>query len=165
MRCLTTACLPAFTFFDEHAHREREEHRRETAQEYVTPGILRIVGQPDARDLVVDDTRQHDAERGGGLQQRAGFDAMFLGYGLGHERSADGPLAADAEAGQRAKQRELLDAGREGAQCGAERVREDGEHQRKASSMPVGEPAEQHASRRPADQQHGREDPGPVDRG
>ena len=71
---------------------------------------------------------------------------MFGGPPLRHERGATRPLAAHAEAEQRATYQE----GREGrgkpARGGEDRIQRDAEHHRPRPAKPIGDPADAYAS-------------------
>ena len=74
-----------------------------------------------------------------------------VGHHLGHQRDADGELAADAQAGQEAVEREVPDARREGAQAGEGRVEQDRQEHRLGPADPVAEDAEDEPADGPAD--------------
>ena len=80
------------------------------------------------RDLVVDEGRQEQPERRGGVEQRAGLDALLLGHDLGDHRRARRPFAADAQAGDEAEHEQHANVRRERAGRRAERVEQHGQH-------------------------------------
>jgi len=149
---------------DERADRERKHDRRKAREEHIAPGIGRIVGEPDARDLVVHRARQQQAERRGRVEDRAGEHASLLRHRFGDQRRAYRPFAADAEARKDAKCDELRHVGRGRAQRGADRIQRHGQEQRAAAAVAIRIPAEEHAADRPAHEQDRGEDAGPQHR-
>jgi hypothetical protein len=99
--------LPRFALTHEQTHEERDQHGREAAQEDVAPGRLRLVGEPDAGNLIVHRARKDDAERRGRVDDRGRLDAPLRRHGFCYESCTDGPFAADAEARNHAKKHEL----------------------------------------------------------
>ena len=70
-------------------------------------------------------------------------------HDLGHQRHADPELAAHAEPAEEAVDVEVPNAGREDAQAGEERVRQDRDHHRLGAADAVAEDPEEHAADAP----------------
>ena len=121
-----------------------------------------VVREPLAGHFGVDEGREEQAERRRGVQQRARFDARFFGDDFRDHRGTRGPFAADPEARDDTAQDQLPHLGDEGARGGAERVEQHREHEHAFAPEAVADRAEDHAARRPAEQQQGVQDAGPV---
>ena len=143
------AVLPARRFAHAVADEGHQQRGRAAHGEYRAPAIVRAHG-------VVHDGGQEGAEVVAGVHPGRALAAARFGPLLGDEHAADGPLAADAGAGQETKQRQLPDVGGRTAQKREQRIAEDGEDQRAHAAEAVGQrPPEKGEA--PADQEDGKE--------
>ena len=86
------------------------------------------------------------------MHQAGAHSPSILRPLLGDERAAHRPLAADADAGEHTKERELPDARRDGAEAGKRRIAENRQHQRSHAAEAIRNRPPHHRQA-PADQE------------
>ena len=109
--------------------------------------------EPLARHFRVDEGGQEQAEGRRRVQQRTRFDAGLFGDHLRDHRGSGGPFAADPEACNYAAQDQLPHFRDERAGGGAQRVEQHRQHEHAFAAEAVADRTEDHATRRPAEQQ------------
>ena len=127
-----------------------EERGRAADGEHGAPAVVRADG-------VVDDGGEKDAEVVAGVHPGGALFAARFGPLLGDEDAADGPLAADADAGEEAKGGELPDRHGGASEKREERVAEDGEDEGADAAEAIGQRSPEEGEA-PADQENGEED-------
>ena len=155
---LTLLRRPLFRLGDFLADPERDEGGQDTDEEDPARLVARnLLQQEDGGD------RGEDAEIHGALEDGRDPRAPLLRPGLGKERSADGPFAADTERGEETEDHQLPPSLREERKAREQRVGQDGQDQRATAAEPVADDAEEGAAQGPAEQER-RLDPRAVER-
>ena len=155
---------PPLGLLDEQPHHEGDGGRNQAAEKDVAPRRFRRAAEVHALNLIGDERRQEEPERRRGVEERAGFDAPVLGNDLRHHGGSGRPLAADTQRGHDPEHQQHPDVRSEGARRRAERVQQHRQQQGLGAADPVGDVAEDNPAHRPAEQQHRRQDAGPVER-
>ena len=113
----------------------------------------------DAADEAVQADAQHADHQKSEIRGRADEPgnqrARFVRPDFVDQRHAERPLAAHAERGDEPQRRDVPRFGREAAQSGEHRIREDAQRHRAHAADAIAEPAEEHAAGRGADEEHG----------
>src|ERR1700730_13443163 len=126
--------LPNRGFFHEEADVEAQQGGQDPDPQHAPPADLNVE-QP------IDEAREQEAEAPGALQQAA-HDAARSGWpGLHGEGGARRPFRAHADAKGNAEEGKDGKAWREAGGEVADRVPQDGDHQRRLAADPVAKPA------------------------
>ena len=122
----------------------------------------------DAADEAVQaDAQQADHQKSeirGRADQPGNQRARFVRPDFVDQRDAERPLAAHAERGDEPQRRDVPRLGREAAESGEHRIREDAQRHRAHAPDAIAEPAEKHAAGRGADEEHGDDGAEPLRR-
>ena len=131
---------------------QHQEGRQHADPEQAAPGPLRRQQREGQR---VQDRRRAPAHRPAALHRAHGLAAMLGADDLAHQHRADGPLAAEAQALQRAQHEQLFEVLREADGHRADREPQDGVLQHAHAAVAVGQDAREPAAQRREQQRDG----------
>lgn len=145
--------LPFGGFGNGPANPENEQRGQHADEEQIARlGVgQQIIGQHGAEDADVHTALQH---------RRQPWSPVFR-PGLGEQRGAHGPFAADAQRGEKAENHQLPPCLREHGQAGEGGVSQHGERERARASEAIADQPKKSAAQRPAEQERALDD-GPV---
>ncbi len=144
--------LPAFRFFQPASDNQGKQGGNRADDEHWPPRIANNAMLDKAGHGHADDRGRDISNRGKHLQRGEGIGPGPFRHDFRHQRDADREFAADAEAGQEPKQHEVIDALRERAQAGKERVKKDRDHHGLGSADPIAQHAKDQAATGPTHQ-------------
>ena len=134
--------FPDRGLFDFESHKQREERRQPADEEHRSPS-------PFGKNKEVAARRQQVSDRVTLLQDSGENTSPFRRHFLHHERRADAPLAAHADAEQGPQDEECFVIGRQPGKDFHHGIKHEIQHQRKPSPVAVGQQSEDERADRP----------------